>query len=135
MDCLDGGPKQCTRFVRKSDHVDEVKIVDVKDLDVAVSIQVAYDAPSAEQLHAMIGERWALYCLTNSTTEDPLKSEEDDCGSFIGAEDVDATELDGAKDDFFQNLTQPSTLVVITKLERGVTVTELTVSRCMSDLK
>ncbi len=41
----------------------------------------------------------------------------------------------GASEDFFQNLTQPSTLVVMTKLERGVTVTELTVSLCMSDLK
>ncbi len=41
----------------------------------------------------------------------------------------------GANEDFFQNLTQPSTLVVMTKLERDVTVTELTVSLCMSDLK
>ena len=83
-----------------------------------------------------MGQRWARYCLTNSTTEEPLNREEVDAEAPLdGLVDAEAVDVDGARDDFFQNLTHPSTLVVMTKLERGVTVTELIVSRCMRDLK
>ena len=71
--------------------------------------------------------------MTASTTEEPLKTFEAEPELPDG---LDADEAGGgASGDFFQNFTQPSTLVVMTKLERGVTVTELTVSLCMSDLK
>ena len=71
--------------------------------------------------------------MTNSTTEEPLNSDAFGSVSLAALLELVAVEEEGAKDDFFQNLTHPSTLVVMTKLERGVTVTELMVSRCMRD--
>jgi len=82
------------------------KLVTSNTLTVLSLLALTNIEPSALTATPVTGPKWPLYCFTNSI---PTAC-------------------------FFQNLTTPSTEVVIRKSVCGVTVTNDNVSRCMYDL-